>query len=178
MQGFCNNIPIYLYDTVTPPPEDDGTLYHFTSIESAKKILRSMTLKLSDPRRFNDPSDCNLAEFALKIFRDRHALVDSWSEIRVLCFGTNTDLPDGVQYGFDHPRMWVQYADNNRGVCIAVDKTSLIRDNSDLSETDFIKVNYSYFPHKYLNELELTPDNIREFPELLACKNKDWEHEN
>lgn len=167
--------PIYPYDSIRPASAGDGTLYHFTSIESAKIILRDLTLKLSDPRNFNDLSDVSLNNVYLSPGLHTERLLNS---IKVLCFTRNRSCEGVIKHGHDYPRMWAQYAANHTGVCIAIDKDCLIKENRDVFEKHkfiFGDVCYSAFPPQYdkayTDLAELIEDGF------YFYKHKDWQEE-
>lgn len=83
------NIPIYLSDTcdLFAHAEDDGVLFHFTSITSLKYILRDMTLKMSDPRNFNDSADFTLNDVYLSDASNYSALQGVLNTCKVLYLG-------------------------------------------------------------------------------------------
>ncbi len=179
-----NNLPIYPYHLQSVKGKD-GLLYHFTTIEAAKLILRDMTLKLSDPTKFNDPSDCSLAELSLVDYKDYNKIERSWNSIRVLCFTTNWRENGVWQYGYNHPRMWAQYAKNNTGVCIAIDEKAFRRENKNIFSSNrytIKRVRYSNSPERYSSTYRINANNFlhkvdRYSEELFFCKNCDWKDE-
>ena len=179
-----NQLPMYPYHS-HPLQGEDGLLYHYTTIGAAKLILRDMKLKLSDPTHFNDPSDCSLAELSLEDYRGYHKVETSWNSIRIACFTTNWKEGNVWHYGYNHPRMWAQYANNNTGVCIVIDKSALKKENQHIFKShrhSIRKVRYSNAPERYSNIYKLNPSNFYDKAELYSdelffCKNLDWKDE-
>ncbi|MBQ5908060.1 MAG: DUF2971 domain-containing protein, partial [Treponema sp.] len=122
----------------------DSLLYHYTSEESAHKILTNNTLKLSSLPKTNDPlefEDLSMIMFNREI-RERGLkfkyLQDSFTErkntVRFACFSIDSqciknDDVSSQSYtgdlffkGWARNRMWAQYADNHAGVCLVFDK--------------------------------------------------------
>lgn len=53
-------LPMYLYHTAELPKKGDGTLFHFTKVESFFKILEDLTLVSSSFRNLNDLNEGNI----------------------------------------------------------------------------------------------------------------------
>jgi len=110
-------------------------VYHYTRAATAIEfILHEMSLRLSLLRDTNDPGDRGLGApvvgdraddmlfFELQTLMDRRMLA---------CFsqdGPNAvyhaNLPLGPQ-GYARDRMWAQYGDNHRGICLVFDREAL-----------------------------------------------------
>lgn len=177
------NLPMYPYHVRTVNGKD-GLLYHYTNIESAKQILYSMKLRLSDPSNFNDPSDCSLNELALCDYTSYHRVQDMWNNIGVICFTENWRKDNVYNCGYNHPRMWAQYAGGNTGVCFVIDKQSFISENNLKNKRFFLKrMRYSNSPERYSIQYNINHKNFYSKAELHAtslffCKNTDWRDEN
>lgn len=113
------------------PVVDDGLLYHYTSIESAKIILRDLTLKLSDARKFNDPSEGFVSDISMMSVKEMLALDSIINKTGILCFTKSQELRGTVDCGYNRPRMWAQYARNNTGVCIAINQKAFLKENEE-----------------------------------------------
>ena len=118
-------------------------LYHYTSAARAlTNILPSMTLRLGPLKDLNDPreaktwpfniysrSPASNSSFKTSMFADISSYITITS--LVLCCTrddptvTETDADRDIRSGYGHPRMWSQYADNHRGVCLVLDLTRL-----------------------------------------------------
>ncbi len=124
-------------------------LYHFTSIESATKILYRGTLKFSKVSHANDTLESkprislkdgeeNEVQEAIRYFREMNN-----QYLQILCFSMDeqiTATPSSEKQisskntmtnfsgrGFALPRMWAQYASNNKGICLVFNKEKLIK---------------------------------------------------
>lgn len=177
----------YLYG-IKEPSLDDDVLYHFTTADSFFKILESMSLKSSDFSKLNDLNEGNLrngnmSNACLDISVGK-ALCEKGT---LLCFTKNFEIHEHndkiLCTGINHPRMWAQYADNNNGVCIAINKEKFLEDNKELLKDKFHKLeNIDYQPVLSLkfNECCIGADDFIEknWRELLYLKQDDWKQEN
>lgn len=116
------------------------TLYHYTSYRSLLKILESTSLRFGLLEKTNDPKE--YLEHSL-IFTgnkplDSIELYNYWiseeiNKYKLLCFSVDATIP-----GFSHPRMWAQYADNNEGCCIVLNKKKIDSSINELRESNGI----------------------------------------
>ncbi|MEQ9165734.1 MAG: DUF2971 domain-containing protein [Fulvivirga sp.] len=132
--------------------EGEKTLYHYTSIyTSIEKIFPSNKLRLSPLISASDPMELTLPspwvsssgyEEDFKRLNEKIAGGDIatkintyYKSLRQLCLCRNSDievkgLHTGVfepldHFGFAKPRMWDQYGDRFKGVCIALSRSKL-----------------------------------------------------
>lgn len=133
-----NNVFRTIHDTHF---EENKYLYHYTSFESALKILSSNKLRFSNLYCLNDPTEYKPKIIFSKDFPEKEEILtrcrDFNSLIKICCFsqdntnikrfpkGNNLYFTDHTGRGFAHPRMWAQYADNNRGICFIFNKARL-----------------------------------------------------
>lgn len=111
-------------------------LYHYTRYDTAiERIFSSGTIRMGRLKQTNDPEEGALGGFAIgtnnpdglsnaqfrAIFRACHDL--STVPVRLACF-TQEVRSRGLR-GYEHDRMWAQYAGGNTGICIAFDKAKL-----------------------------------------------------
>ena len=141
---------------------DDDTVYHYTTSETALLyILKDMKLKLS-PRLISlDPientkefisysghSDFKLVEIGRKISKElKNAKQLSF------CKNIPDELNAGIptvypleKYGFAKPRMWDNYGDKYKGVCLAFSKIKLqntLKDTIYFDEKDVEYLKYN-----------------------------------
>jgi hypothetical protein len=118
-------------------------IYHYTSMDTAKIILKSRRLKFGSYMKTNDPKETKHWEFDLGTNEhtdlgkyDMEAL-GVWlskelkANTKVACFSLDTEpltgdhTADIFNRGFCKPRMWVQYAANHTGVCLVFDFQTL-----------------------------------------------------
>ncbi len=156
-------------------------LYHYTSMESAFKILESMTLRFSELKKMND-----INESSKSIFHE----LDSFEE-DVECGFVAKDIETeiskykqisltmdrGKRMGFNIPAMWAHYAEKGEGVCIVFDQKKLLKRLP--STVEHHKVLYS---DEYDNNIIVQgPDAstfLKKYPmELFFTKTMDWSYE-
>ena len=126
---------------------DDSLLFHYTSLESACKILCSNEIRLSslpytnDPLEFISPSIYNFTIWADK---DEKEVIEKLTQarqqrdncVRIFCLCRDIPLQGEVKqsqknadntlfHGWARNRMWAQYANNHSGVCLVFDKDEL-----------------------------------------------------
>lgn len=121
-------------------------VYHYTRAETAREhILKSRTLRLSTLADTNDPRESKAWEFDLWT-SGKHDLgcyqmdkCSVWlstalkSTARLACFSrdrgplSGDHMQDILNRGLARTRMWAQYADKHKGVCLVFDKALLIQ---------------------------------------------------
>jgi len=193
-------------------------LYHYTSLETAVEyILPKMEMRLSPIFLVNDPIEytTNVDMVFITSYKDyANTDLDMYNNIeneliefknkkvKVLCFSqdnylklraldNSTNLNLGRGYG--KPRMWSQYANQHRGVCLVFDKEILLEECQDTYKSNII-----FDSIKYQDEYELENDpfsvsydssteSIQEFvrnhldknkQNLFYMKKEDWKDEN
>lgn len=168
----------------------DMLLYHYTSAESFFKIISTLSLKCSSFSKLNDLQEMNFINIhnipnflALNKLSENNGL-----SLRLLCFSQNYKLKGQTQKGSNLPRMWAQYAANNTGVCISIDKGSFLKENSKKFKNKFIKfknLHYTHFGHafddskiiKSINDVGLTEFIKIHSNDLFFQKFTDWKDE-
>lgn len=200
----------------------EDMLYHYTSLETAmEKILPSRKLKFSVFSKVNDPienskksasihySSINEEELFFKNNKDYFDIINilRLNKSRFLCFCENNEgikfydskIIDRINYfksGFFKPRMWAQYGDLHRGICLAFSKSKL---KNQLKEEfsnfkkfdDHVKYDNSYMKtmngyHIDINQIGgeefeefVIKSHLKEFKdELFFTKTLDWKDEN
>jgi len=108
-------------------------LYHYTKRETAiEKIFLDGTIRMGRLTLTNDPQESAVGHFAIGTNTDEE--VDLWAvlnrckylttqPVRLACFTQDEHDPQiaaGLR-GFEHDRMWAQYAGQHTGVCIEFD---------------------------------------------------------
>lgn len=119
-------------------------LYHYCSLDTAKKIVSGQSLRMGEFQRTNDPKESKEWHFDLLSrshtdFRgfDSGKLSTELSDAikkhtRVLCFCrdsgglTGDHLADVSLRGHFKARMWAQYAKDHTGVCLILDRKRLL----------------------------------------------------
>ena len=121
-------------------------LYHYTTVNSAIKILYGDTLRFSKISNANDTMeskpwlsgqhDMNLVRKALELFQTINR-----QYIQILCFTMDSSEDIRMKYGnklnddekrinlagrgYSLPRMWAQYASDNQGICFIFDQKKI-----------------------------------------------------
>lgn len=163
------------------PEIKDGYLYHFTTAESLIKILSDMTLNASLISRMNDLNECDI-DLNIPNSIDRLKIKKYiQNHIRLISFTKNFLIGTICQYGYNHPRMWAQYANNNSGACIVIKEINLLNVNKELLNGLKYRINdVKYENPKYDNEFRYIDamsfvENCYE--QIFFKKNIDWKQE-
>ena len=120
-------------------------IYHYTKIKTCSDyILQDMTLQFGIFSRTNDPREFDTPPTVLSTSgkmgkRDfdflneyQHSLISGKNRFNVTCFCEDNEEIMGKENsvvfgkGWARARMWAQYADSHKGVCIVFDKAKLI----------------------------------------------------
>lgn len=174
---------MYLYGIHSLPSLDDKFLYHFTSAESLIKILENMALKMSSFENLNDLNEKEV-NFIFQDWQKGLQIKKYISEqCRVISFTQNFQKKDMFcECGCNHPRLWAQYADKNKGACVVINEEKFIENNKSILNEIFWKIeNVKYKPYIY-NENPTDSPNPKEFLEnnydrIFFEKHFDWEQE-
>lgn len=152
--------------------QDKDIIYHYTTAETAiQHILHTDSLRLSPRLRSNDPiekkgfsiggmttqldDEKSRALFKrtdgdAKFINDK--IDDLVRNAKQLCFCKNyysrgEFLMD--HYGFLKPRMWNQYGENFRGVCLAYSKSKLLENNKITHYGNMRYIDYSTLQNNF-----------------------------
>lgn len=149
----------------------DEYLYHYTTIEKACKILYYQSLRFSPVSNTNDTTESkvklefenngNIEDFLRKKESIRKYMLSNNDFLQLLCFSMDENKSDEKKVytksndmyfvdmagrGFALPRMWAQYADNNSGVCLIINKRKF---EDELNNNyNFLKVKYDKVEYK------------------------------
>ncbi|WP_242344373.1 DUF2971 domain-containing protein [Anaeromyxobacter terrae] len=124
------------------PDPGQEFVYHYTRASTAiEYIFPRMRLRLGSPADTNDPIEGLTAVSAAggrnssdrmgALFAARDVVIGS----RIACFSRDTPSSPGWQ----HHRMWAQYAEHHRGVCLCLDRRTL-ESNAEALESERRKV--------------------------------------
>jgi hypothetical protein len=107
--------------------------FHFTSLDTAAKyILPTLNLKFGSIKNTNDPKEYTgvdpaierhggaSSDYILKVARNRFSN-RAFRNVKCICLCRNSNRVKS----YLKLRMWAQYGDNSKGVCIALDIKSL-----------------------------------------------------
>ena len=164
-------------------------LYHFTSFDTALKIIESNRLRFGRLSNTND-----IHEVAKNMFVDTNgqpidkfpsdvlnALYDEVYKYRQISLTIDDEEND--KYGFDLHQMWGLYADKGEGVCLVFDKKE-IEKSWDWAKIQNGPVCYDKsqelesFVVSRLHNPEAVLDDVRSrLPDIFFHKRKEWEHE-
>lgn len=124
--------------------KDNDTVYHYTSSEAAlSQILMHMKLRLSPRPKSYDPVEntdhfflCGGLHEAIPEGAEQltHELKRMLKATKQVCFCKNGFISNEFgllyspfeRYGFAKPRMWDQYGERYRGVCLAFSREKLL----------------------------------------------------
>lgn len=155
-------------------------LYHYTTFESAVKIIASRTLLFSDIKKLNDINEsCGptvlYSGLSDQEVNENEKLLSNYTQLSL-----TMDSPR--RKGFDIPAMWGHYASQGHGVCIVLDKDKLI-----------LSIDEKYLYHKEVayslveNPIDILYDKNSCIPfdefinkskdELFFHKTPDWSYE-
>ena len=170
-----------------PPQYDDGKLYHFTTSAALCSILKSMQLKLSKVDNLNDLNELNICckddSWGINKIQIEKYIAEN---CKIISFSRNyyrgEKRPSHVESGLNHPRMWAQYAENNRGVCIVIDERRFLQENNEILSSrlhDIQDVIYSDFLHEEKIEAVISPEEFikKHYLHVIFKKYLDWEME-
>lgn len=111
--------------------------YHYTSLDSALKILLTESLLFSKLERMNDINESHRSLFFSfdSNEEDLKKQIESCSQISL--------TQDSQRLGFNIPAMWGHYASKGYGVCLAFDKSKIQKVLDAMGNVDHKDVKYS-----------------------------------
>ena len=166
--------------------EKTEKLYHFTSFDTALKIIESNHLRYG---RLNNMNDIHENDKIVFVDANNHptdkfpsdVLDELYDEIyKYRQISLTADDNEGDKDGFDLHQMWGLYADKGEGVCLIFDKKELEKGFGSAALHD--RVSYDKTVDSYYISLSNTADKvsieIREHAnEIFFHKRREWEHE-
>ena len=166
--------------------EKTEKLYHFTSFDTALKIIESNHLRYG---RLNNMNDIHENDKIVLVDANNHpidrfpsdVLDELYDEIyKYRQISLTADDNEGDKDGFDLHQMWGLYADKGEGVCLIFDKKELEKGFGSATLHD--RVSYDKTVDSYYISLSNTADKvsveIREHAnEIFFHKRREWEHE-
>ena len=166
--------------------EKTEKLYHFTSFDTALKIIESNHLRYG---RLNNMNDIHENDKIVLVDANNHptdkfpsdVLDELYDEIyKYRQISLTADDKEGDKDGFDLHQMWGLYADKGEGVCLIFDKKELEKGFGSATLHD--RVSYDKTVDSYYISLSNTADKvsieIREHAnEIFFHKRREWEHE-
>lgn len=179
--------PAYLYGSYEMQTPEDGALFHYTKFESFLKIIETMTLRSSPLCKMNDLNEANLdsldwnADFMMMVNAEKCVK----EQCSIISFTKNYMTGPICEEGSNHPALWAHYAADSNGVCIVLDKETLI----EINKKNLSKLFYKLEPVDY--SIHCAPDerimaksysDVHDFvrtnyKELFFKKHTDWHYE-
>ncbi len=169
--------------------ENTEKLYHFTSFDTALKIVESNRLRFERLNNMNDIHENSKVSFVdnnnLPIEKFPSEALDTLQDeiYKYRQISLTADDREDDKDGFDLHQMWGLYADKGDGVCLVFDKNELGK-NFKVEHIHHNRVNYegtkelesfviseSHKPEEVVAEIETHVNNI------FYYKRKEWEHE-
>lgn len=185
--------------------KSDNIVYHYTKLDTAiKYILFNKSLKFSDRQLSNDPIERDIPLIFKSNGLEDYMLTDEIiffanrleqqvrtyiNQSKQICFCKNNKDYNTRQkeyYGFLKPRMWDQYADQYKGICLALKKDKL-------NENDDSSHDINYLTYDEINSIsfkikldEIVEKGLKEFErsykerlnKYLFYKHTDYQNEN
>lgn len=171
---------MYLYGNTILPSLDDKFLYHFTRAKSLIKILENMALKMSSFENLNDLNEKEV-NFILHDWRNELKIAKYITKYCHLISFTQNYITEKshCECGCNHPRMWAQYADNNKGACIVINEEKFIELNRPILNTIFWKIENVKYKSYISNEDSIESSDPKVFLEknykkIFFEKHNDW----
>lgn len=160
-------------------------LYHFTSVESACKIIQSGKLRFSKACRLNDLIESNRVvwerTFSGYIPDDQAYLCYAEEEMRryqQISFSQDRVVGDCYYLGFDLHTMWGLYADRGYGVCLVFDKEKLTLHPEDYAaEVKYVNLIPQGVMIHNKSERGIKSEIKRRREQIFYYKRKEWEYE-
>jgi len=148
---------------------NSNMLFHYTkSTTGLEKIICNKFLKFNNMENTNDPKESRERDIKISYDTSKTNEVNTnisyykkllndirLKETKLLCFTTNKKNIDKkfkkncnesllYQTGFFKPRMWAQYGENHRGICLGFDKDELVKAMSSIKYDKFYRSLVSY----------------------------------
>lgn len=149
-------------------------LYHYTSFDTALKILLTNSLHFGKLEQMNDVNESYRSVFySNKSIIDSIDVENALREYQQLSFTHDTDCYNG----YNIPSMWGHYGDKGYGVCLVFDKHKILSYLDKVCWCDDIT-----YSTKYNGTINIENDDIHLFfenhkNEIFFTKTKDWEYE-
>lgn len=181
--------------------EEEKTLYHYTSIQTAsEKIFPANRLRLSPLTSASDPMEQLPPNPSVSCYgydEDHKRLNDKfdgkeiakkinafYKSLRQLCLCRNSPFDFDGQFtgvfepldyfGFAKPRMWDQYGDQFKGVCIALSRSKL--EEQLPSNYRLINVEYSK-NHLFRPNIDTSSVDLNQIEKMGEQEYLDWKYE-
>ena len=160
-------------------------LYHFTSFESACKIVKGKRLRFGKLSQMNDLVESNKMVFQRVVFGglDEDNLNGLYAEKEMhkyqqISFAQDRYVDDRIYEGFNLHPMWGLYADKGNGVCLVFDKKKLkFADGDYANDVDYWDMVLPDFGFRNRSKAGLKAEIWRRRDEIFFRKRKEWVYE-
>lgn len=166
--------------------KEDFYLYHYTSFETVLKILFNNNLRFNNLYNLNDTTEYKPKIVFSKETTEKEQICARCQSInrhiKVCCFtqdnikikhfpkSNNMYFTDRTGRGFALPRMWAQYAANNKGVCLIFNKSLLLTEID--KSFQIIKADSITYVERY-KCFKFTPKAISDFKNQVLSRSTD-----
>ncbi len=161
--------------------KETDKLYHFTTFDSAKKIIESNSLRFGRLNNMNDIHETSKSMFAKSNMQEfpEELLNELYNEIyRYRQISLTQDTQD--KCGFDLHNMWGLYANKFDGVCLVFDKNKLLeqikKSKDDIYEGE-VSYNRDVDSSVIIDNTKVSSEIQKNAERLFFQKRKEWEHE-
>ena len=173
---------MFLY-TQQHPKLSDNFLYHYTNSNALFEILKSMRLRVGTFKNLNDLNEADICSTFSNVGKNSPGDVERF--IKEHCgqigFAQNYVVDHICHPGCNHPRMWAQYADNNKGACIVINESSFLKKNEEVLKNtlfwDICNVDYKSKIENWDIKNDIYKFVELNYSQLFFNKHRDWEHE-
>jgi len=181
--------------------EKPKTIYKYCPLDTAELIIKSNSIKFSDPASFNDPFDCDvdLLEFKLQNKLDEqtvreieiiknmyqnypgfHDLIQKEGFIEKMYKEGQIDKVKSARVSCfslinNNVLMWSHYADKHKGICLEFDSDLTSYGFTNLLEDDITVGPVGYTEYERINYL--SSDRRFAVCKLFLCKSSTWSYE-
>ena len=169
-------------------------LFHYTKAESFESIIKTQELWFNNIYKTNDPYENKKFDFYSKsekkditgeyikidedvddaqvwFFQQLNRIKNRIVKTISFCCGIYNfnPLDENNRPGYFYPRMWAQYADNSKGVCLIFDKQKLLEELRRVLEK-----NYYVFDDKVKYTDIIDKEYSKHRKDLIVSRNKKY----
>lgn len=160
-------------------------LYHFTSFDSASKIIKSGKLRFSKSYRLNDLIESNRVVWERSLQGDipdgqeyLHYAEVEMRRYQQISFSQDRVVGNCYYLGFDLHTMWGLYADSGYGVCLVFDKEKLTLGPEDYAaEVKYVNLIPQGVMIHNKSKGGIKSEIKRRRESIFYYKRKEWEYE-
>lgn len=160
-------------------------LYHFTSFDSASKIIQSGKLRFSKSYRLNDLIESNRVVWERSLQGDipdgqeyLHYAEVEMRRYQQISFSQDRVVGNCYYLGFDLHTMWGLYADSGYGVCLVFDKEKLTLGPEDYAaEVKYVNLIPQGVMIHNKSKGGIKSEIKRRRESIFYYKRKEWEYE-